>query len=81
MTLGYAWFKYFKLLIYSLSCWLSKECCLEIEKAKKCKSKPTAIILDTIKGKGVSFIEAMGISNHSTNISQEQLQLALEELK
>ncbi|MBQ9716004.1 MAG: transketolase [Clostridia bacterium] len=52
-----------------------------IEKAKKCKSKPTAIILDTVKGKGVSFIEAMGVSNHSTNISPEQLELALQELK
>ena len=50
MTLGYAWFKYFKLLIYSLSCWLSEECCFEIEKAKKLvdkwyKNRNIAVIL------------------------------------
>ncbi|MEG1528104.1 MAG: transketolase [Clostridia bacterium] len=49
--------------------------------AKNTKNVPTAIIADTIKGKGVSFYEAMGISNHSTSVSDEQLAKALAELE
>ncbi len=52
-----------------------------IIEAKKSTDKPSMIILDTIKGKGVSFIEAMGAANHSTPISEEQRIKALEELK
>lgn len=48
--------------------------------AEKTRSKPTAIILDTVKGKGVSFIEAAGVANHSMSISPEQVQQALKEL-
>ncbi|MGE5630109.1 MAG: transketolase [Caulobacteraceae bacterium] len=49
--------------------------------AKKSEVKPTMIILDTIKGKGVSFIEAMGYKNHSTPITEEQRIMALKELE
>lgn len=43
--------------------------------------KPVAIILNTIKGKGVSIIEAAGYKNHSMGLTDEQLNKALEELK
>ncbi len=52
-----------------------------IIEAKKSTDKPTMIVLNTIKGKGVSFIEAMGAANHSMPVSEEQRIKALEELK
>lgn len=47
----------------------------------KKQGKPVAIILNTIKGKGISIIEAAGYKNHSMGLSDEQLKEALEELK
>lgn len=52
-----------------------------IKLAKKQKGQPSCIVLDTVKGKGVSFYENMGVGVHSTNVSDEQYALALEELK
>lgn len=52
-----------------------------IQKAKEQKGKPSMIVLNTIKGKGVSFIEQATTSNHSMPISKEDLEKALEELK
>ena len=52
-----------------------------IKTAKKQKGQPSCIVLDTVKGKGVSFYETMGIGVHSTNVSDEQYALALKELK
>ena len=52
-----------------------------ISEAKKSRGKPTMIVLNTIKGKGVSFIEAMGVKNHSMPVTEEQIIKALEELK
>lgn len=52
-----------------------------IVEAKKSTEKPTMIILNTIKGKGVSFIEAMGYKNHNTPITEEQRIMALKELE
>lgn len=52
-----------------------------ITNAKKTKDKPSMIILNTIKGKGLSFIEKVGVGNHSMPITLEQLNLAKEELK
>lgn len=52
-----------------------------IIKSKQVVGKPHMIILNTIKGKGVSFVEAMGVKNHSIPISKEDLEKALEELK
>lgn len=49
--------------------------------AKQTKNKPSMIILNTIKGKGISFVEAAQVSNHNMKISQEQLKIALKELK
>jgi len=43
--------------------------------------KPTMIILNTVKGKGVSFIEAAKAANHNMNLTKEQVGAALAELK
>lgn len=42
---------------------------------------PHCIVMDTIKGKGVSFYENLGAGNHSTTVTDEQYEKALEELK
>lgn len=52
-----------------------------IDNAKANKGKPSMIIIDTTKGKGVSFIEAKGYANHSMSITQDDVKKALEELK
>ncbi len=52
-----------------------------IKSAKKEKEKPSMIILNTIKGKGVSFIEAAGTSNHNMPITHEQYVSAMNELE
>ncbi|MCM1290110.1 MAG: transketolase [Corallococcus sp.] len=49
-------------------------------KSDKC-GKPHCIVLETVKGKGVSFYETMGAGVHSTTVSDEQYKLALDELK
>lgn len=48
--------------------------------AKKEKLRPTMIILNTIKGKGVSFIENMGFRNHSMPVNEETVKNARLEL-
>ncbi len=45
------------------------------------KEKPTMIILKTVKGKGISFIEKLGFANHNMSITKEQTELALKELE
>ena len=52
-----------------------------ITNAKANKNSPSMIILNTIKGKGISFVEVAGANNHSMPISKEDLEKALEELK
>ena len=52
-----------------------------IETAKKVKGKPHMIVLNTIKGKGLSFAEAAGPDCHSMPISKETLEKIYEELK
>jgi len=51
-----------------------------IDKCKATKGRPHMVIAHTIKGKGVSFIEAAGATNHNMPISNEQLAAALAEL-
>lgn len=51
-----------------------------IEEAKATSGKPTFIIADTVKGKGVSFMEHR-IEWHGATTNPEQTQKALEELK
>jgi transketolase len=42
--------------------------------------KPTMIVLDTVKGKGISFIEAAGAANHSMPITDDMVERAVAEL-
>ena len=49
-------------------------------KAKQCKGKPTAIIMKTIKGKGVSFMEN-AVGWHGSAPNTEQYEQAMEELR
>lgn len=49
--------------------------------AKLQAEKPSMIILNTLKGKGVSFLEANWKNNHNVTISPEERATALEELK
>ncbi len=43
--------------------------------------KPTMVILNTRKGCGVKWIEDLGAANHNTNISEEQAQAAIAEIR
>lgn len=53
-----------------------------IAKARADKNgAPHCIVLDTIKGKGVSIYENMGVGVHSTTVTDEQYAIALSELK
>ena len=49
-------------------------------KAKETKEKPTVIIANTIKGKGVSFMEN-NVSWHGKATNEEEYKKAMEELK
>lgn len=49
-------------------------------KANRGSKKPTMIILNTVKGKGVSFIIDMGAANHNTPVSVEQGERAIAEI-
>ena len=50
-------------------------------KANLGSGKPTLVILNTVKGCGVSFIEAMGAGNHNSPLSAEQTAAALAEIR
>lgn len=52
-----------------------------ITNAKNHTGSPSMIILNTIKGKGISFVEAAGPNNHSMPITKEQLEQAYKELE
>lgn len=52
---------------------------MAISVAKK-SSKPTMIIANTIKGKGVSFVVEKGYGNHNMPITAEQLEQAIAEI-
>lgn len=52
-----------------------------VESAKKETEKPSMIILNTIKGKGVKLAEDAGVGNHNMPISAEQKEQILAELK
>ena len=55
------------------------ELIIAFEKAKKTKGKPTAIIANTIKGKGISYMENIA-GWHGKAPNEEQYKLAIEEL-
>ncbi len=52
-----------------------------VMEAKKSKDKPTMVILDTIKGKGVSFAEKAKVLSHSMTITDEMRKEAIKELE
>ena len=43
--------------------------------------KPTMVILNTVKGCGVKWIEDLGAGNHNTNVSEEQAKAAIAEIR
>jgi transketolase len=49
--------------------------------AQKVTGKPSMIVLNTVKGKGVAFAEQAGVGNHNMAVSREQWAQALAELK
>lgn len=52
-----------------------------IDSAKAHVGQPSMIILNTVKGKGVSFAVEAGAGCHSMSITEEQYKLAVNELK
>lgn len=50
-------------------------------RANRGGGKPTMVILHTVKGKGVSFIENKGAANHNMNLSEEDARLAIAEIR
>ncbi|MDI6731038.1 MAG: transketolase [Candidatus Margulisbacteria bacterium] len=50
------------------------------EKAKRVKRQPTVIIADTVKGKGVSFMEEKPLDYHGKAPTKEEEQRALQQL-
>ena len=50
------------------------------KQAKECKGMPTAIVMKTVKGKGVSFMENQA-SWHGSAPNDEQLEQALKDLE
>ena len=51
-----------------------------LEKAEKNKNKPTMIIADTVKGKGVSFMEERPLDYHGKAPTEEEEKLAIAEI-
>ena len=51
-----------------------------VQKAKQRNGKPTMILLETVKGKGVGFAEKAGIGSHNMPVSKQQMEEALESL-
>ena len=51
-----------------------------LDKATKTAGKPTVIIFDTIKGKGVSFMEENPLNYHGKAPTPEEEKKALEQL-
>ncbi len=49
-------------------------------KLNRSSGKPTMVILNTLKGCGVKWIEELGVGNHNTNVSEEQAKAAVAEI-
>lgn len=58
-----------------------REIDVAIKNAHREELKPSAIILNTIKGKGIEIFEKMGPDCHHIPVSQEQMEIAIENLK
>ncbi|WRS28875.1 transketolase [Oscillospiraceae bacterium MB08-C2-2] len=57
-----------------------EELCSTIDQAKAVKGKPSIILAETVKGKGISFMEGKNIW-HGKPISDEEYKLAMAELR
>ena len=51
-----------------------------VEKAKRTKYRPSIIIANTVKGKGVSFMEEKPLSYHGSPPTEEEKEIALKQL-
>ena len=54
---------------------------IALAKTQRGSGKPTMILLNTVKGKGVSFIEVAGAANHNMNISEADAERAIAEVR
>jgi len=52
-----------------------------IDRCRQRAGKPHAVVMHTVKGKGVSFAEKAGVANHNMPVSTEQMEEALKELQ
>ncbi len=52
-----------------------------VTQAKTVKGKPHMIILNTVKGKGISFVESAGVGSHSMPMPSDKVEQALRELR
>lgn len=50
-------------------------------KANRGSGRPTMVILNTLKGKGVKWIEDLGAANHNTKVSEQQAEEAIKEIR
>lgn len=50
-------------------------------KANRGTGRPTMVILNTLKGCGVKWIEELGAGNHNTNVSEAQAEAAIAEIR
>jgi transketolase len=57
-----------------------KEIIAALDKAKGVKERPSIIIAETIKGKGISFMENKPLDFHGKAPTQAELDEALKEL-
>lgn len=59
------------------------EVCAAVQHAKLGvgSEKPTMVILNTKKGCGVKWIEDLGTANHNTNVTAEQAEAAIREIR
>jgi len=63
-----------------LACYWDSQIIDALNEAKNVKKKPTAIIANTIKGKGISFYENQ-VKSHAVTMTIEQVESALKELR
>ncbi len=72
--------KAFKWDVHSVDGHSVEEIINALKKAKETKNKPSLIILNTIKGKGVAFSENL-VSSHNMAVTEEQWKQAVETLE
>ena len=61
-------------------CFCEIEKAVEFAKSESCKGKPTCVVMNTTKGKGVSFMENQ-VKWHGSAPNKEQYEQAVAEIK